>query len=319
MLHWMGVERRKIILIVIEGIDRTGKTKLAQRLADAIGGMVRHSSKPTRPSIEEYETSLDGHDPRSGLHLILDRFHVGEYVWPKIFERESDYDEPTQKHVEMFMHSRAAVLVYGIRDKDKLKQDLVSYNEPLMPEDLDRAERLFADARAFSGRGAFFWDYERCGDAEIQNIIDEAASEDLRVKNVWDAVGPGWVGHHYPAALLVGDELGPLQKNTTPPHDVPFAPYRNTSGHYLLRAIDRWNRFAIVNSLSDRTGKQRDLTRVCEAFGNPNVIALGKRASQVLARQGISHVDVPHPQYWRRFHHHKLDEYKYMIEEAACL
>ncbi|HEY6019185.1 MAG TPA: hypothetical protein VIY48_04575 [Candidatus Paceibacterota bacterium] len=217
------------------------------------------------------------------------------------------------------MHSRGAVVVYGMRDREKLKQDLVKYNEPLKPDDLTRAERLFTEARTFSGRPAHAWDYEHCGVTEVSNILEDAAFEGLRVKQVWDAIGPGWIGHHNPKCLLVGDELGPLRKDSTPPHDVPFAPYRSTSGHYLMKALDKWNRFAVINSLTERTGEVRDLARVWEAFGGPNVVALGKRASRELTKQRIDHVDIPHPQFWRRFHHYQLDEYKAMIEEAACL
>src|SRR4051812_36778846 len=88
-------EEERRLLIVVEGNDLCGKTSLARRIAQLIGGEVRHAGPPTRCSIEEYETALDGYDPRSGEHLILDRWHVGEYVWLKIFGRESDFDVPT--------------------------------------------------------------------------------------------------------------------------------------------------------------------------------------------------------------------------------
>lgn len=244
---------------------------------------------------------------------------MGEYVWPKIFGRESDYDLATQRHVEMFMHSRGAIVVYGMRDREKLKQDLVKYNEPLKPEDLERAERLFTEARTFAGHPVHAWDYEHCGVLDAEGILASAKAEAFRVSQIWSSVGPGWIGNHHPRCLLVGDELGPLREGTTPPHDVPFAPYRATSGHYLMKSLDKWNRFAVVNSLNERTGKERDLIKIWTAFRGPNVVALGKRASRILMKQGIAHVDVPHPQFWRRFHHYKLDEYKAMIEEAACL
>ena len=51
------------------------------------------------------------------------------------------------------------------------------------------------------------------------------------------------------------------------------------------------------------------------AYGDKlTVIALGKKAAE--ACQDREHVELPHPQYWKRFHHHDIDEYIRVLEEA---
>lgn len=49
------------------------------------------------------------------------------------------------------------------------------------------------------------------------------------------------------------------------------------------------------------------------------VVTLGKVAERLATLQGVESTAVPHPQYWKRFHHHKryplLD---LLLEELAC-
>lgn len=313
------VNEEERLLIVIEGPDLCGKTSLARRIGQLVRGEVRHAGPPSRCSIEEYETALDAYDPRSGEHLILDRWHVGEYVWPRIFGRDSDFDVPTQRHVEMFMRSRGAVIVYASRDPDKLKVELVEENEPLTPDKLDESMTLFAEARRLGRHDSYGWDYEYSTQADVIEVVEAALHQSRVVRPMWDALdGGGFViGSQVPTVLLVGDELGPEKDGRTPPNDIPFAPYPATSGHYLLRALRNWHRYAIVNSKANRSREPRDLVKVCRAFKPSAVVALGKNASKELTSAGVSHQEVPHPQYWRRFKHAELDEYTRLIEEAA--
>lgn len=304
------------MLFVIEGVDRTGKTSLARRIADKIGAEVVHAGPPTRHPLEEYETALDGYDPRKGNHLILDRWHVGESVWPVIFNRESKYTEAVKRHVHMFMESRGAFVIYARRDSSKLERELVENEEPLHPEDLAKAKSLFHDALKYVGpHGA--WDYERHGDHDIDNFIWNAEIRADSVKRIWDEVGPGWVGHDSPSALLVGDELGPCKDYMEPPNDIPFAPYDATSGRYLIDSLPNWRGFSLINSVQGRDQAPRDLHAVWCAFGLPNAVALGDKASTRLKQAGVDHTKVPHPQYWRRFEYNRRNDYIQMIEEAA--
>lgn len=304
------------MLIVVEGPDLTGKTTLARRLAAEVGCTVRHAAAPTRPSIEEYETNLDdfapGYEP-----LVLDRWHVGENVWPTVYDRTSDFDLPTRIHVEMFMRSRGALLVYGQRDPVKLAVELVENDEPLPPELLPFVTKAYLDARVFSAEWAQSWDYDYDGDIRIREILRDAKLRADKVKPVWDVLGPGWVGIPNPRVLLVGDELGPEKEGREPPNDVPFAPYKDTSGHYLLSCVEEWRDTAIVNAHQGRTGKVRNLGEVWNAFGRPKVVALGRRAADALSSAFVPHGEVAHPQFWRRFHYKERNEYWNQILKAS--
>src|SRR4249920_1716146 len=123
------------MLIVIEGIDRTGKSTLATSLAVATGGDIIHAAKPTKHPIDEYVGPLINYDPTDTSDdntLILDRWHIGELVWPGFFGRSSALDDAVFRWIEMFMKSRGAVYVWADRtDTDAWIEELVAADEPV--------------------------------------------------------------------------------------------------------------------------------------------------------------------------------------------
>lgn len=83
-------------IIILEGADGTGKTTLAKELAKAQGRLIMHASAPQSETwAEEYVDSITGIIPTQSL--VLDRWHLGEWVWPQFFSRESLYES----HIDM--------------------------------------------------------------------------------------------------------------------------------------------------------------------------------------------------------------------------
>lgn len=95
------------MLIIIEGADCTGKTTLAQKLVKDLG--VKHTMSlrkgppSSRNPVEEYLWPLSGYSPGKpsggNQHIICDRWHIGEMIYPSLFKRNSimsdhfdDYD-----------------------------------------------------------------------------------------------------------------------------------------------------------------------------------------------------------------------------------
>lgn len=75
------------MITIIEGVDGTGKSTFAERLAEARNVPLFHAGPPTHHSwIEEYVLPLVN-DARTGF--VLDRWHMGEMVWPAMFNRRS--------------------------------------------------------------------------------------------------------------------------------------------------------------------------------------------------------------------------------------
>lgn len=73
-------------IIILEGTDGTGKTTLAKEIARQQDRLILHASKPTHDNWpDEYVEPLAELDQR----LVLDRWHLGEYIWPDIMGRKS--------------------------------------------------------------------------------------------------------------------------------------------------------------------------------------------------------------------------------------
>lgn len=116
------------------------------------------------------------------------------------------------------------------------------------------------------------------------------------------------IGSRSARYLLVGER----GSNLNSPLDLPFYGVTD-SALYLTRALDDAGfgegQLAFVNAYSLTSVIPRALPRTYE-----RVIALGEKASEVCALQNLTHEGVPHPQFWRRFHHHDVRSYADMLK-----
>lgn len=136
-------------LIIIEGVDRTGKTTLANNLKqyferrdDDRNTTLLHFSAPEKPALEEYLThfAIMGYDP-ARHNLIIDRHYLGEAVWPNIFGRKPLMSGAERALIELFLISRGALLVLAERDSASLREAMEG--EPIDADQALRAQRMF--------------------------------------------------------------------------------------------------------------------------------------------------------------------------------
>lgn len=297
------------MFIVLEGLDRTGKTTLANRLGEMTGATVRHFSKPGEHPLDEYLKPLDERQP----DLICDRYHLGERVWPDYFGRKSEFDRAMKIYIDLAIASRGGVVLKTERDLDEIKQALEG--EPVKPEDVERLDQEFIKLLEETGRivPAFALTYNS---SRIQYVLTLAKVREERARAVAD-ITPRYVGSAFPRILLVGDQVGNFD------YTFPFVPHKMTSGNFMLHELaddeEVLSRLGIVNSL-DPYDELEPVAELVEHFKNPRVVALGDQASSRLKEQGISHTRVYHPQYVRRFERKKGDGYyRRLIREAGGL
>lgn len=134
------------MLIIIEGVDRTGKTTLAESLKNRLNGAdLYHCSAPDKhtTAIDEYVDPLCGYQPGSGRHVIYDRHWLGETVWPGIFGRPSIMTEADQLAIEAFLLTRGALLVLALREEESLKEAVESSDQPITGDQAIAAQRRF--------------------------------------------------------------------------------------------------------------------------------------------------------------------------------
>lgn len=149
------------MLILIDGLDLTGKSTLAYELSRRCSPpapVLHHSGKPTTgdPYIE-YCASIDWYgDTRD---LIVDRCYISELVWPKIFGRDTTFQPGDLEDCVRFFADRKARYVHCGRNIEQLRQELVDRGEPLDPDDAARAEGYYWAAYTDLRLNPIFYDY----------------------------------------------------------------------------------------------------------------------------------------------------------------
>ena len=292
------------MLIILEGVDRTGKTTLADWIKNAYNLEYRHYSKPEQHPLDEYGRWLDGPVPRT----VVDRYHLGERVWPRIFGRESEYDDAMHRWIELLLESRGAVLIRTVRDLREVEEAAARDGEPIQGDQILVASGLMAQEVAASILPHYEMNVIEGGD---HNIPIHAAVRAMHARYLAD-VTTRWVGHIEPDVLLVGDEVGPSSQGW----NLPFVPYRGSSGHFLMSELRLTGlKPAIVNSVAP-SGEQEDVRALWEALGRPPLVPLG-RLAESRVRDLADATGIPHPQWWRRFNRKAgVGSYGQLLQEA---
>jgi len=133
-------------LIILEGLDRTGKTSVAE-MFEKQGFENLHISAPTKgTSADQYIgewvdllTSIQGRD------IVLDRSHYGEMVWPQVYGRApllNDESMDILREIEANMDVTRILMVDP--DSKTHWQRCVSNNEPLTQPQFVKARALFS-------------------------------------------------------------------------------------------------------------------------------------------------------------------------------
>ena len=304
------------MIVVVEGPDRTGKTTLCEGLHDALGWEVIHSGPPSRHPLQEYVLALE--ERLIHRNLILDRWHLGEWVYPQLY--------PTGRRplpagywlwIELFLRARGALLIVMNDDPADIKQRVSEDDDSYLKlQQVEGCVTLFSQALAHSILNKF-----QCSISFTE--IDKVTETIKRFPTALYAPEPRMLGmppYRRQGIMLVGDELGrPNPPEAT--HQVPFAPYPQASGQFLMSALVTWpqhlqQKLQIVNSLRP-DGNDEDLHGLVKRFEPEAVVALGQRAADRLSEQGVDHTRVQHPQYMRRFKFNQLSQYSNQILKEA--
>lgn len=307
-------------LIIVEGPDLAGKSTLVEainvalRKLDDCDVQVMHKGPPIEHALREYEGPLMAYRPSTGRHVICDRWHLGERVYPELHDRQSTLDGPVWHHVELFLRSRGALLVHLTADDDTLLYRRAGRDE--LAHELNLTARdLFARRAVESSLHRMTFHAEtlvRDVESAAHLVVASAVTAERSTARLNQLAT--YVGSQAPKLLLFGDVRanGPQAMHLDLAGDVPaFMPFRATSGHYLLTALgDQVSRFGIglVNACD-----VDDPWTTWRTLGYPEAVALGRNAERALEKAEVKHRVVPHPQYRRRFHHRDLAEYATMI------
>lgn len=317
------------MLIILEGPDGVGKTTLAKQLHDAIRTehesdpiVMMHKGPPTQHPLDEYLTPLLNYRPGSSKHFILDRWHWGEYVYPRLTGRPTDLDDACWWYINQYVRRLGGVVVLCERSRSGVQNTYLERGEGITAVEYEQAVKLFAmashTARTVQVRYGWEPNYRVGLDCNVAEII--------RTAQLWESYTAPlaryvtYIGAVAPKYLVLGDVRHGLDRVeqivTRTDHRPAFMPYRGTSGHWLLTALTEDKALRASTALANARDVD-DVYALWRDLGRPKVVTLGQLAHRELEPYDIPHGRAPHPQFGRRFHHHNQSSYISAVYAAA--
>lgn len=312
------------MLIILEGVDRSGKSTLAKMITDLLRRLhpadrveLLRAGPPVKHPLDEYERPLFHYRPGSGHHIICDRWHIGERVYPSVFGRKTALTNAGTSHIEAFLRSRGALLVYlhaapSVLDARLDAEQRATPGSSLVDSAQLTVSRHLMDVEA---RASTLYRYEvdttldRDMAFDARNVVRVAETLERNVLQIAEL--RTYVGSENPHLLLLDNARHAARAAADP--TPALMPYPATSGHFLLSAIDPFasrSDFGLLN-----VNDVDDARRAWEILGEPPAVALGVDAWRSSSEWAAG--AVPHPQYVRRFFNKHSRWYADLIARAA--
>lgn len=299
-------------MIIIEGVDKAGKTTLAQTLLLQFGHPVKHFGVPTGDPIPEYIKELEEQDKIA----IYDRFLFGEVPYSIVKKRTRYMKYLELRVLDLMLQSRPHLVVYCRPMREailarikELGDDYIAAHEAMAL--YDEYDEMFSAVKTpyvmmYSGKESEY--------LEITRFIKHLITEDIYKRYfAWkDLKHPG-IGTLSPKYLFVGDKY-----NYNAPYQVTFC---SQSGEYLFRSLDdagfRMQDCHFTNAFSGPDMITSNLIQLLK----PNIIiALGDIAYDALSRCNLEGVDklikIQHPSYHKRFQTNSEKDYATILSEV---
>jgi adenosyl cobinamide kinase/adenosyl cobinamide phosphate guanylyltransferase len=136
------------MITILEGTDATGKSSHAEWLGKQSSGRVIHAGIPqTHSWYTEYIKPIQQHlETTPDIPLILDRWHMGEMIWPTVFHRKSlfnSFEEYDRCNAILAAMQVKMKVLY--READAIINTLMLRNEQDQIDDVLRGQELFMD------------------------------------------------------------------------------------------------------------------------------------------------------------------------------
>ncbi len=298
------------MFIVIEGLDKTGKTSLAKYLSERLGCPITKFSAPTGDPYLEYMRYLvkDAHP------AVLDRFYLGELAYGPVKRGKSELTKQERTNIEMMTMALKPFLIYSSTDTKTIKENFVKDGEDFTTEkDVEPLKQHYNQAIKSGILTWYQFDYQKDKDYSkifqpIKKWVKNVLLQEERLRRIQHI---RLIGNPDAKVLLVGDVCNYKAKHTKDQAlAIPFA--SGPAAEYLYNALEEakipLTDIAITNFDKYHINK---LDLVDESIVMPNlqrVVFLGpmkgamkdKRKSEIIFEDVVS---IKHPSWAKRFNY----------------
>jgi hypothetical protein len=311
---------------LIEGPNGTAKTTLAKQLASFFDLLYVKENKPDEPGFKYYLRRAKEMGP-----CVLDRFHLGERVYPQIKkDGRVPLERWQQREIERVLLSSGAILVRCDATQEFKRRVHETRGETFITvDDIPIEEEFFNSAFSDSILPTI-----RTTLRTIEDISEEDRLSDVlgQIGHAWfktqhaDMIGrtfqgAGNIGQHGRPIMLVGERYAD-KSYVDESHDHRALCGDRNGSAFLHRALDLTdmlaNRSYLTNlwKYQDDDKNRVDLRNEIEMLRPTSIVALGKRVDKQLTAWHIRHGVVDHPQHRARFFYNDVDRYTVDITAA---
>jgi len=137
----------KQLVIIIEGVNKSGKTTLCNLIKEKSGlefEVIKCSQPKNGDAYSEYMSILKEISDNPDKNYILDRFHFGSYVYGPIYRGKPDFDLRSFVEIEEEIMDLNYLFIVAIAKKSFIKEKFISEKEEFAKIELiDKEIKLF--------------------------------------------------------------------------------------------------------------------------------------------------------------------------------
>lgn len=308
-------------LFIIEGTDRSGKTTLTHAIRDTLMRRypddtvtLLHAGPPVKHPLDEYERPLFDYRPGTSRHVICDRWHIGECIYPEVMRRPTCLNHAGLSHIEAFLQSRGAVLIhvsaqvrtlrerFDAQDHDRAKS-IVTWDQLL------HSRQLFRRHVPLSRLPTIEIDMTDSTTNELRAFVEYAISQarDASIMTADLVELQTYVGPPRPRVVFFGDVRTKYRQMHTNVNVLMYAiddlspafmPFDKSSGDYFLGIVDELMSYGDIGLMN--ANDVDDPYHAWKILREPIAVAMGTHAWKTM--KSWAHGAVPHPQFIRRFY-----------------
>ena len=287
-------------IIILEGLDKCGKSSLASIIARNLACNILKCSAPTEDPYKEYVTKLLNNDDDN---IIFDRFCYGELVYGPIYRGKSAIDSNKLLNLELLLQARDSILIYCEASLDFIKQKFIEDNETFTKM-IDIKKLLSGYRRVISQAKIPVLHHQLPGNPLT------AKFEPLKVSKV--IIQARYIGSLTPQVVFVGDRnnlnIAQIYRDVSLPFDF------GRSSTILKRVIKEvgLTSYGLTNAYKYHLSadlQAETLKAELEVLNPRVIIALGEISSKALTKINIPHASMWHPSFLGRFKGSNYDSY----------